>query len=66
MTSALARLECFTTRKAKGTHQAYHRVVDGRTLTGVVPLAKPEIPRGTLRSILRQLDIDEETFCEAL
>jgi hypothetical protein len=42
------------------------RVVDGRTLSAPVPQGKHEIPRGTLRSILRLLDFTEGQFHDAL
>lgn len=52
-------------RPPKGSHQAFQKLVDGRTRTVVVIVGKSEIPPGTMRSIRAQWGIDEDTF-EAL
>lgn len=66
--AALLRLECWPSpRKQKGSHKTYYRAgPHGRTLVAVVPLGKSEVARGTLRSILTLLEIEEEAFREAL
>ena len=40
--------------KSGGSHQVFRKELPKETRTVVVPLGKKEIPRGTLRSIIRQ------------
>jgi predicted RNA binding protein YcfA (HicA-like mRNA interferase family) len=46
----------------KGSHAKYRRNVSEKIITVIVPMAKKEIPRGTLRSILRQSLLSEDCF----
>jgi predicted RNA binding protein YcfA (HicA-like mRNA interferase family) len=64
----LVRLGCYAGKAKRSSHQSYHRVdpVTKRVLSAPVVLAKKEIPRGTLRSILTLLDISLEDFLDAL
>ena len=63
LTAALERLGCYPGRAARGSHLSYHRdLPNGRRLTAPVVLGLREVPRGTLRSILRLLQIDPEEF----
>jgi len=63
--AALRRAGFEKTRRAKGSHQPMaHRSEEVRIV--VVPLAKSEIARGTLRSILAQSGLSEEEFLELL
>jgi predicted RNA binding protein YcfA (HicA-like mRNA interferase family) len=64
--AALERAGFHASRPAKGSHQAYEKSGPDRTLIVILPLAKKEIPRGTLRSILRQADLLEEEFLRFL
>lgn len=41
-------------RSRRGSHQVFRKETQEETRTVVVPLGKREIPRGTLRSIIRQ------------
>lgn len=54
-------------RKSKGSHQTLKR---GRKLGGtdvtVVPVGKKEIPRGTLKSILKLANVEIEEFLDRL
>ena len=54
--------------KSKGTsHQFFHRSdASRRRHGGVLVMGQSEIPRGTLRSLLQQLDISLEEFLGAL
>ncbi len=54
--------------KAKrSSHCLYHRRMnDERTVTAVVILGKREIPKGTLKAILANLEIDVTDFLGAL
>jgi predicted RNA binding protein YcfA (HicA-like mRNA interferase family) len=45
----------------RGSHVKY-RKAGSPTRTVVVPAGRKEIPRGTLRSILRQSGLDERAF----
>ena len=63
----LPRHEVTGSPKPKGSHWPVVREVvrtDGRKhrLTGIVPLAKRPIKRGTMQDILKQLDLTEEEF----
>ncbi len=53
-------------RPAKGSHQAWERSSDGRTNTAIVVLNKKQIPRGTLRRILRQAEMTEDELISLL
>ncbi len=65
--AALIRLGCYEGKEKAGSHLLLHRQTpDGRTVTGVVVLGKREIPKGTLRNALKQLEIDASDFLEAL
>ena len=46
--------EGYEARKHRGTDQAYKRVSPGGSRTVTVPTHRRQIPRGTMRSILRQ------------
>jgi predicted RNA binding protein YcfA (HicA-like mRNA interferase family) len=45
----------------RGSHAKY-RKAGSPTRTVIVPAGRKEIPRGTLRSILRQSGLDESAF----
>ena len=45
----------------KGSHAKY-RKIGNPTLTVIVPMARREIPLGTLRSILKQSGLSEDDF----
>ena len=45
----------------RGSHAKYRRTGDP-TLTVIVPAGRKQIPRGTLRSILRQAQLDESAL----
>lgn len=42
----------------KGSHGKFRKGEQGRILTVIVPMAKKQIPHGTLRSIFRQAGMD--------
>ena len=52
--SALIRDGFHPRGKSGGSHQVFRKDLPKETRTVVVPLGKKEIPRGTLRSIIRQ------------
>ena len=52
--SALIRDGFHPRGKSGGSHQVFRKELPKETRTVVVPLGKKEIPRGTLRSIIRQ------------
>ena len=60
----LERLGCYQGKSGKSSHLSYHRIVNGRTFTGVVVLGRKEIPKGTLKNILTQLSISLDEFLE--
>ena len=65
--AALLRLGAYPGKATRGSHASYHRQrEDGRILTGVVVLNKREMPKGTLRRILDNLEIPPQDFIEAL
>ena len=66
LVNALYRLGCYRGRATRGSHQLFHREVGGRILTGVVVLGKRELPRGTLKSVLEQLQISPDELSNAL
>jgi len=49
----------------KGSHAKF-RKFNGTALTAIVPANRKEIPYGTFRSILRQANLTEEEFVQAL
>jgi len=52
-------------RHPSGSHEMWERMVDGKTYSTPVVL-ETEIPRGTLQSILRKLNISEKGFIQQL
>ena len=44
----------------------FHRDIGDRIVTGVVVLGRREVPRGTLKNILEQLQISPEDLQNAL
>ena len=52
--SALIRDGFHPRGKSGGSHQVFRKELPKETRTVVVPLGKKEIPRGTLRSVIRQ------------
>jgi predicted RNA binding protein YcfA (HicA-like mRNA interferase family) len=46
----------------KGSHIKYRRVVEGQTLTVIIPADRKEIPQGTFQSILRQAHLSRKDF----
>ncbi|HEX9775055.1 MAG TPA: type II toxin-antitoxin system HicA family toxin [Actinomycetota bacterium] len=51
---------------ASGSHRTFVKKQDGATTSVTVPLGAREIPRGTLRSILRQAGLSPRQFRDAL
>ena len=66
LVNALYRLGCYRGKTTRGSHQLFHRDAGSRILTGVVVLGKRELPRGTLKSVLEQLDISPDELRDAL
>ena len=66
LVAALVRLGCWEGRATASSHRLFHRDVDGRIETTSVILGRREVPRGTLRSILRSLRIGADEFVAAL
>ena len=65
--AALGRLGASPGKTAKGSHASYNRKTqDGRILTAVVILGRKEIPKGTLRRILSNLEIPVSDFIAEL
>lgn len=64
--AALERLTFERRRKSKGSHQAMVRDRGGHKDITIVPLGKREIPRGTLKSILRLGNVTPGEFMKAL
>jgi predicted RNA binding protein YcfA (HicA-like mRNA interferase family) len=60
ITKTLER-EGFQFVSQKGSHAKYRKPGEP-TLTVIVPAGRKEIPRGTLRSILRQSGLDESAL----
>jgi predicted RNA binding protein YcfA (HicA-like mRNA interferase family) len=46
----------------KGSHVKFRRKREGYTATVIVPVGRNEIPRGTLRSIIRQSGLPEDVI----
>ncbi len=64
---ALRRLGCYQVPKANGSHSLYKRdLPDGRTVMTVVIVGRQEVPKGTLRRILQELEITADEFRRAL
>jgi predicted RNA binding protein YcfA (HicA-like mRNA interferase family) len=59
----IAGLECagFVFVSQRGSHVKYRKAGEP-TLTVIVPAGRKQIPRGTLRSILRQAQLEEAVF----
>lgn len=56
--------ETDTSRRTRGSYHTYARPnLDGRTCVYTVVVGKREVPRSTLRSILRQAELTIEEFC---
>ena len=67
LTAALERLGCYYTKSGSSSHRTYRRQLpDGTILRAPIVLGKREVKRGTLRSILRLLQISETDFDRAL
>ena len=67
MVAALERLGCYPCRAATGSHQVFaRRRPDGSEVSASILLGRREVPRGTARSILRELQITTEEFERAL
>jgi predicted RNA binding protein YcfA (HicA-like mRNA interferase family) len=58
--------EGYVYRGGKGTERAYKIRLPGTSRTVIVPTHKKEIPRGTLRSILRQASWTEEDLASLI
>ena len=67
LAAALERLGCYYTKTGSGSHRTYRRnLPDGAILRAPIVLGQREVKRGTLRSILRLLQISEADFIRAL
>lgn len=64
--NALRRAGFEAARRSKGSHQAFRRREGDRTIVAIVVLGKSQIPRGTLRNILRQARLTDEEFLALL
>jgi len=53
-------------KSKSGSHQAFRKELPGETRTVIVPLGKKEIPRGTMRSIIRQAGPTAKTLAALL
>lgn len=61
--NALQRGGFEQSRKSKGSHQSFKRARNGGgTDVTVVPVGKKEVPRGTLKNILKMANIDVDDF----
>ena len=49
-------------RSPKGSHEMWVREIGGKTYAAPIVLGKKDIPEGTLKSILRQLNIPLKEF----
>ena len=49
----------------KGSHAKFRKTEDKSVATVIVPQGKKQIPRGTMRSILRQARVSREEFEDA-
>jgi predicted RNA binding protein YcfA (HicA-like mRNA interferase family) len=52
----------FQKAHSSGSHQTMEKQLGGKTITTVVPLAKHEVARGTLRGILRLAAMSQAEF----
>ena len=67
LAAALERLGCYPCRAATGSHQVFaRRLPDGSEVSAPIVLGKREVKLGTLRSILRLLQISPADFDRAL
>ena len=53
-------------KSKRGSHQVFRKELPDGARNVVVPLGKKEIPRGTLRSIMRQAGLTEEQLAALL
>ncbi|MFQ5826122.1 MAG: type II toxin-antitoxin system HicA family toxin [Dehalococcoidia bacterium] len=53
-------------KSTRGSHQAFRKESPEGAKTVVVPLGKKEIPRGTLRSIMRQAGLTEKQLAKLI
>lgn len=53
-------------KSKRGSHQVFRKELPDGARNVVVPLGKKEIPRGTLRSIIRQAALTEEQLADLL
>ncbi len=60
--SSVLTKEGFIFVSQRGSHVKYRKVSNRRTLTVIVPMGKPEIPPGTLQSIMRQSKLPKGKF----
>lgn len=51
-------------KSRRGSHQVFRKELPEGAKNVVVPLGKKEIPRGTLRSILRQAGLTERQLAD--
>lgn len=59
----LRRLGFEFDRQAAGSHEIWHSIQTGRSTT--IPNHPGDVPEGTLRAILRQADVNPDTFLES-
>jgi predicted RNA binding protein YcfA (HicA-like mRNA interferase family) len=65
--NALQRAGFRPARDAAGDHQAFVRdLPDGRRITTIVLIGEREVPRGTLRKILRLAEMTVDEFVAVL
>jgi len=65
--NALQRAGFAPARNAVGDHQVFTRdSAGGRRLTVIVLIGQREVPRGTLRSILKQAEMSVDEFIALL
>jgi len=53
-------------KSRRGSHQVFRKELPDGVRNVVVPLGKKDIPRGTLRSIMRQAALTEEQLADLL
>lgn len=56
----------FQSKTSSGSHLTMQRQTARRTITTVVIMGKKEVPRGTLRGILRLAEMSNREFIELL
>lgn len=61
----ILKLEGFTETRQRGSHLSLHKTASDGIKLVVVPV-KRDIPRGTLKSILRKAGISRDRFFELL